>query len=314
MKKKAIILTVLAALALSLAACGKARAAENQTPGTEVQFTADIQPAAQPGRQNGERFEEVILMEGMEETVRYEHIRNEALGFEMDYDYESLVRCSDAQSERFVSAWDDPKDPENYLEVKADTGSADLVADAIRVTLSDEYDVSLAEWNLEHAGRCIRIEASVLRNTNQPAKKLQTVYVIPAADGCRVATAHCSLEAAEGFGRRFAALMDTLTVFDRTRGTGLTDDQALSAIVKYCTAVNPELQSIVDSGEYPAYWNLASSDAQEIVVLFRSYTGAQVRYYIDRASGETYITEFVPGITPEETRTGESLNAFDYLG
>ena len=49
------------------------------------------------------------------------------------------------------------------------------------------------------------------------------------------------------------------------------------------------------------------------MVLFRSYTGAQIRYYIDRATGETYVTEFVPGITAQEQQTEERLNVRDYL-
>ena len=47
--------------------------------------------------------------------------------------------------------------------------------------------------------------------------------------------------------------------------------------------------------------------------MFRSYTGALIRYYIDPVSGETYVTEFVPGITSEEQRTEESFNARDFL-
>ena len=83
---------------------------------------------------------------------------------------------------------------------------------------------------------------------------------------------------------------------------------------RYCRAVNPDLESIEKAGEFPVYWEPELEGADEIVVLFRSYTGAQVRYYIDRASGDAYVTEFVPGITPEEARTGESLNVWDYLG
>ena len=52
---------------------------------------------------------------------------------------------------------------------------------------------------------------------------------------------------------------------------------------------------------------------QQIVVLFRSYTGALVRYYIERAMGYTYVTEFVPGVTPEEQRTEESFNIWDQV-
>lgn len=93
----------------------------------------------------------------------------------------------------------------------------------------------------------------------------------------------------------------------------LSDEQALSAIIRYCCTNNPALEDIVNAGEYPTYWEIASSDEQEIVVLFRSYTGAQVRYYIDRSTGDTCVTEYVPGITPEEQRTDESFNIRDYL-
>ena len=92
----------------------------------------------------------------------------------------------------------------------------------------------------------------------------------------------------------------------------LSDEQALSAIRNYCYSMNPELKSIVNAGEYPVYWEVSSSDEQEIVVLFRSYTGAQKRYYIDRITGDTYVTEFVPEIFTEEQKTDESLNVRDY--
>lgn len=95
-------------------------------------------------------------------------------------------------------------------------------------------------------------------------------------------------------------------------GEKLSDEQALAAIRNYCFSRNPDLEGIVKAGEYPVYWEVLSSDEKEIVVLFRSYTGAQNRYYIDRLSGQTYVTEFVPGITDEEQRTDESFNIRDY--
>lgn len=60
------------------------------------------------------------------------------------------------------------------------------------------------------------------------------------------------------------------------------------------------------------YWDV-SGEENEVVVLLRSYTGAQVRYYISRNSGDTYVTEFVPGVTSEEERTEESFNVYDYM-
>lgn len=325
MKKAVVTLTIIAALVFSLAGCGNFRAAESEAPAGEPQVTADVQIPAEdleqptpsetdePGRQDGERFETVIVIEGMEETVQYEHIRNETAGFEMDYDYESFVRHSEAERECFVSVWDDPENPENYLEVTYDTGNAELVADAINAALSNEYDTLIDYYELDRAGSCIRIEASVIKNTNLMAEQLQTVYIIPASDGCRVAVAHYSIESAEGFGRRFSYMLRTLAVLDRNGERMLSDEQALSAVKRYCIISNPELEGIVNAGEYPVTWDIASSDEHEIVVLFRSYTGAQIRYTIDRISGDTSAAAFVPGITPEEEATEESINLWEYV-
>ncbi len=93
----------------------------------------------------------------------------------------------------------------------------------------------------------------------------------------------------------------------------ISDEQALAAIKKYCHSNNPDLEGIEKAGEYPVYWEVASSTEEEIVVLYRSYTAAQIRYYIDTKTGDTYVTEFVPGITDKEERTEESFNIKDYI-
>lgn len=271
-------------------------------------------PERESPRQDGERFEAVIQIEGMDETVRYEHIRDGAVGFEMDYDYDSFVRRSEPGRETFVSIYDDPEAPENYLELVYSAADAEAVASYVRSLLSQEYDLLESERTLERAGSCIRIEASELKGTGRMADQLQAVFIIPASDGCRVATEHFSAESAEGFGRRFSYMLNTLTLIQREGERRLSDDQALSAVRNYCYAADASLEDLVNGGEYPIYWEIASSDEAEIVVLYRSYTGAQMRYYIDRSTGDAYETAFVPGITPEEERTEESLNAWDYLG
>ena len=93
----------------------------------------------------------------------------------------------------------------------------------------------------------------------------------------------------------------------------LTEEQALKAIKIYCSINNPELEKEMDSDEYTVYWDVETNENSEIVVLFRSYTGSQTRYYIEPISGETYVTELVPGIIDEEQRTDVSFNARDYL-
>ena len=333
MKKVVISLTIAAALALG--GCANALTTEIKTPGDEPAASEDMQqapvedtqkpvenseptapsetPAAEPSRQDGERFETVIILEGMEETVQYEHVRNEAIGIEMDYDYESFVRQSKPHRERFISGWDDPENPENYLEVTYSSKDTDTVAASISEELSKEYELITENFTLEGAGECIRIDASEVKGGGFSPDMLQMVYVIPASDGCRIAWAHYAIEGAEGFGRRFAYMVNTLSAIKRTGTNELTDEQAVAAIQKYCYSANPELEDKVKAEEYPIYWDVSSSDEQEIVVLYRSYTGSINRYYIDRSTGETYVTEFVPGIIEEEQRTDETLNVWDYV-
>lgn len=97
------------------------------------------------------------------------------------------------------------------------------------------------------------------------------------------------------------------------KSDAITEKQALEAIRNYCFTKDPDLKNMVDSGEYNIYWDVTTNDTNEIVVLYRSYTAAQMRYYIDTASGEAYVTELVPGIIDEEQRTEESFNVRDYL-
>ena len=177
--------------------------------GTDMVFEwVPVVPAVE--REDGERFEALIILEGMEETVQYEHLIRQDLGFEMDYDYESFERYSDAAMECFISVWDGQGNPENFLEVSYRAEDADTVAEAVRTELSGEYDLTESERELDRAGACLYIEASVIKGTNNMADQLQVVYIIPAPEGCIVATAHFSAEAAEGFGRRFNYMINTI--------------------------------------------------------------------------------------------------------
>ena len=98
-----------------------------------------------------------------------------------------------------------------------------------------------------------------------------------------------------------------------SEGESLTEEQALEAIKKYCYENNPDLKDMEGSDEQTLYWEVSTNDTGERVVLYRSYTGAQIRYYIDPVSGDTYVTELVPGIIDDEQRTEESFNVRDYL-
>ncbi len=175
--------------------------------------TVEPEETTGAGRQDGERFEETIMLEGMEETVKYEHVINKELGFEMDFEYDSLIRQSDAEKERFVSVYDDPSSPDTYLEITREAESKDAAVESVKKELSETYEIEMDETTLEGAGPCVRFDAISLKGGALP-DFLETVHVIPAGDGCIIARAHYTLEAAEGFGSRFVYMVNTLSVID----------------------------------------------------------------------------------------------------
>lgn len=277
---------------------------------------ASAEPTEAPAvaeRADGERFEDVIVLEGMEETVKLQHIRNKTAGFSMDFDYESFVRRSESDRECFVSVYDDPKAPENYLEVAYCADDVDTVASAVSDALSAEYELVVQQTELDGAGACTKIDASAAADGSGTTEVMYTVYIIPASDGCRVATARYGFESADGFGNRFSQMVNTILVKDAAGERTLSSEQALAAVERCCRLANPDLDRIVSSGEYPVSWEVSESSAEQIVVLFRSYTGAEVRYSIDPVSGDARVTELVPAVSPEEQQTDEQINVRDYL-
>ena len=160
----------------------------------------------------GEHFERTVPLEGTEQTVHYEAIRNDALGFEMGYDYENFVRQSEADCERFISVWDNPDNPEIYLEITHSSDDAETTAASIAETLSAQYNVSRWEYTLDRAGDCIDLRGELDKEGQMSIWELQMVYIIPADDGCFVAWGHYTQESAEGCGARFRGMMHTFAV------------------------------------------------------------------------------------------------------
>ena len=186
---------------------GTARICTKAADGTPA-AAADSDLALQPG----EHFEGTVTLEGTEQTVHYEAIRNDALGFEMGYDYENFVRHSEADCERFISAWDNPDNPEIYLEITHSSDDAETTAASIAETLSAQYNVSRWEYTLDRAGDCIDLRGELDKEGQMSIWELQMVYIIPADDGCFVAWGHYTQESAEGCGARFRGMMHTFAV------------------------------------------------------------------------------------------------------
>ena len=93
----------------------------------------------------------------------------------------------------------------------------------------------------------------------------------------------------------------------------ITEEQATQAIHDYCIESFPDLANMEGSDDYTLYWEASTNENGEIVVLYRAYTGALIRYYVNPETGETYVTEQVPGIIDDEQRTEETLNVKDYI-
>ncbi|MBR1669394.1 MAG: hypothetical protein IJ695_01725 [Butyrivibrio sp.] len=85
----------------------------------------------------------------------------------------------------------------------------------------------------------------------------------------------------------------------------ISEQQALDAVRNYYGAE--------DASEEGAYWDVSTIETGEIVVLYRSYTGSINRYYVDVNTGDTYVTEQVPGIIDDEQKNGETFNVKDYM-
>lgn len=88
----------------------------------------------------------------------------------------------------------------------------------------------------------------------------------------------------------------------------ITDEMALDAIHDRCVLENPD--NVELGGDH---WIVESSDDNQVVVLFIAYTGAEIRYYVDRVTGDTYVTEFVSGIMDEEQMSDVTLNAREHI-
>ena len=214
---KIFALLLAAVLLLTVAGCS----AGQNTPGTGSSPTgADIAEPAKPdtaadtGRSDGERFEKIIMIEGTEETVMYEHVISTAAGVALDYEYETLKRQSYVDSETFVSVYDDPDAPVNFITLTASEDDADTAAADYESALGMDFaDVKMEPTELENSGWCTRITASSAKD-DESSYALCSVYIIPATDGCRIAFLSYTIESAEGFGARFLEMLNTLEVIN----------------------------------------------------------------------------------------------------
>lgn len=88
----------------------------------------------------------------------------------------------------------------------------------------------------------------------------------------------------------------------------ITAELAYEGVYNYCHSVydwsvaedNPSLMSLT----------MGDGNESEFEVIFRSYTGSFVYFHVDKESGNTRMTEYVPALGIEEE--AGSFDIFDY--
>lgn len=140
-------------------------------------------------------------------------------------------------------------------------------------------------------------------STESEAQSGVQVEEIPAAETTETAESTEKAETAQ----------DTDKTENAEKPNLITEEQACEAVKKYCIEEFPDLADMVDSDDYTIYWEASTTEDGEICVLYRAYTGALIRYYVNPETGDTYVTEQVPGIIDDEQKTEETLNVKDYI-
>jgi len=89
----------------------------------------------------------------------------------------------------------------------------------------------------------------------------------------------------------------------------ITAEMAYEGVSNYC---HKEYDwSVAEDNPDMMYIQVGEETETEYQVVFRSYTGAFVYFYVDKTSGTTRIVEYVPTLDiKEETGT---IDIFDYL-
>ncbi|MBP3252388.1 MAG: hypothetical protein J6M25_07100 [Prevotella sp.] len=109
------------------------------------------------------------------------------------------------------------------------------------------------------------------------------------------------------------ALIETGTQFQYVRQKALqskvTAEMAYQGVSNYCHSAydwsaaeeNPDIMGLEMGEETDSAYH----------VVFRSYTGALVNFYVDKADGTTRMVEYVPALNASEE--AGTINLFDYL-
>ena len=89
----------------------------------------------------------------------------------------------------------------------------------------------------------------------------------------------------------------------------ITKEMAYNGVNNYCHSVYD--WSIAENNPDIMYLKMGEEKESEYQVIFHSYTGSFVYFYVDKTSGVTRLIEFVPNLDIQE-EVG-TINIYDYL-
>ena len=94
-----------------------------------------------------------------------------------------------------------------------------------------------------------------------------------------------------------------------TTKSEITADMAFEGVSNYCHSEYD--WSIAKDNPSIMYVQMGEETDSAYQVVFRSYTGAFVNFYVDKANGTTRMEEYVP--TLDVRNEAGTINLFDYL-
>ena len=89
----------------------------------------------------------------------------------------------------------------------------------------------------------------------------------------------------------------------------ITKEMAYEGVSNYCHSTYD--WSIAEENPSIMYLTMGEETESEYQVIFRSYTGALVYFYVEKTTGTTRMVEHVPSLDVEEE--AGSIDLFDYL-
>ena len=110
----------------------------------------------------------------------------------------------------------------------------------------------------------------------------------------------------------YSEMMPETTPSETEPPKPLTDEEAMTGFTNYLYFKIKNLQKILDEDKVPCTWGIASSSKNEIMIMFKSNTGALLRYHINRNSGKAYVTQYSV-ISNSFFRTKETVNVRSYI-